>query len=87
MMGIGYGGFEANIILLVLSANRALSKLIIVAIFTDCRLIFLLDMLIEPVEGFRELALSFQFLALYKTSIVIYYEEEKLSSVVTLDRV
>jgi hypothetical protein len=73
--------------LLVLTANRALSKLIVAAIFADCGLVFLLNTLMEPAEGSRELALSFQSLAPCETGIVIYYKEEKLGSVITLDRV
>jgi hypothetical protein len=74
-------------VLLAPTANRTLSKLIVIAIFADCRLVFLLDTFIKPAEGFQELALSFQSLALCETGVVVCHEEEKLSSVVTLDRV
>ena len=42
----------------VLATNQALSKLIVTAIFMDCRLMFLLNTLIELAEGFRQFALS-----------------------------
>jgi hypothetical protein len=86
-MGIGYSSFEANVVLPTPATNRALRKLIVAAVFTDCRLMLLLDTFMETAEGFGQFALSFQFLALCETGIVICHKEEKLGGVVALNRI